>query len=439
MRFFSLLTAALVAAVLYGLVMERDRLMAFVAETSPVPVGQPDEAEAPLTEEAAEAEAEAPPEASDEDSGAIRVLAMRSEAQMIDTSVLLRGETEALRLVDVLSETAGKVISEPLRKGAFVTEGEVLCELDPGTREASLTEAEARLQEARARVPEAQARVPEAEAQVASARAGIREAEINDTAAARLSQDGFASDTRVAATNAAVRRAEAELSSAEAGLEAAKSGLESARAAVRSAEAAVARASEEIDNLTIRAPFEGLLESDTAELGALLQPGAPCATILQLDPIKVVGFAPETEVGRIEVGAPATARLTGGTEIDGRVTFVSRAADSLTRTFRVEVTVENPALALSAGQTAELRISADGVAAHLLPQSALTLDDAGDLGVRTVTEDETALFIPVTVLRDTVEGVYAAGLPEQVDVITLGQEYVTDGVPVRPTFEEIRQ
>ena len=44
------------------------------------------------------------------------------------------------------------------------------------------------------------------------------------------------------------------------------------------------------------APFAGLLETDTAELGALLQTGSPCATIIQLDPIKFVGFVPEAEL-----------------------------------------------------------------------------------------------------------------------------------------------
>ena len=77
-----------------------------------------------------------------------------------------------------------------------------------------------------------------------------------------------------------------------------------------------------------------------------------------------------------------------------------------------------------------------GVAAHLLPASVLTLNDDGTLGIRSVTSDSTAAFLPVTLLRDTREGVWLAGLPETVDVITLGQEYVENGVRVIPTYRE---
>ena len=59
--------------------------------------------------------------------------------------------------------------------------------------------------------------------------------------------------------------------------------------------------------------------------------------------------------------------------------------------------------------------------------------------MRVVTPQNTALFTPLKLLRDTAQGVWVSGLPETADVITLGQEYVTDGVPVLPEFEEITQ
>jgi multidrug efflux system membrane fusion protein len=181
-----------------------------------------------------------------------------------------------------------------------------------------------------------------------------------------------------------------------------------------------------------------LLETDTAELGALLQPGAPCAAIIQLDQVKLVGFVPETDVSKITVGAMAGARLTSGAQVQGRVTFLSRSADELTRTFRVEVTVENADLAISDGQTAEILVASDGRTAHLIAQSSLTLDDDGVLGVRTVAEDNIVKFMPVTLLRDTAEGVWVTDLPETVDIITLGQEFVVDGVRVAPTYTDAK-
>jgi len=342
------------------------------------------------------------------------------------------------------------VISPPARKGSFVETGDLLCRLDPGTRDATLAEARARLAEAEARVPEAKARVPESEARVEEAQARVQEAQalldealINANAATKLSEGGFASQTRVASTQAAVRGAEAAVVSANAGLKSAASGLESvaagiqaAKAGVEGARAAVAAAAKEIDRLAIVAPFAGLLETDTAELGSLLQPGDLCATVMQLNPIMLVGFVPETEVTRVELGAAAQAELVSGNRVSGSVVFLSRAADPTTRTFRVEIEVPNPDLALRDGQTAEIVIAAEGKHAHLLPQSALTLDDTGALGVRLVTEQDRAQFHPVTLLRDTPAGVWLDGLPERANVIIIGQEYVGDGVRVAASYQE---
>ena len=70
--------------------------------------------------------------------------------------------------------------------------------------------------------------------------------------------------------------------------------------------------------------------------------------------------------------------------------------------------------------------------AHLLPQSVLTLNDDGVLGVSSVV-DGAVKFLPVTIASDTREGVWVLGLPLSVDVITVGQEYVTDGQAVDAT------
>ena len=400
MRPISLLLASIVAAGLYWLVFVRP------GEPEAVPGGV---AVAGAASQEAESDHRVP------------VVALRSEARDVADVVTVRGQTEAARQVEARAETSGLIVSDPLRKGARVEAGDLLCELDAGTRQTQLREAEARLMEARSRIPEAEARVSEAEARLA-------EAEIEDNAARSLSREGFASDTRVAGSQAAVEAARASIQSGEAQLQAAEAG-------VSSAEAAVEGAQEQLDKLEIRAPFAGLLETDTAELGSYLQPGSVCATVVQLDPMKLVGFVPETEVGSVEVGAVAGARLATGREVQGQVTFLSRAADEQTRTFRVEVTVPNDGGAIRDGQTAEILISGPGSRAHLLPQSALTLDDDGRLGYRVV-EDGRASFRPVEVIRDTTEGIYVAGLPDTVDVIVTGQEYVTEGVLLDATYRE---
>ncbi len=407
MRLISFVNAVLVIVALYFLVFERDALFAFA--------GRGDEPSETATE--ASESVQSP--------DSIGVVVLRSTAREIGSAVQLRGQTKANRQVEVLAETISTVVSEPKRKGAFVEAGDLLCELDPGTRPASLAEAMAAKLEAESRVPEAEARLEEAHARLA-------EAEINLKAARKLSETGFGSETRRISS-------EAEMSTAEAGIKSAEAGLEATQAGIEAATAAVAAAQREIDRLTIEAPFKGLLESDTAELGSLMQPGSLCATVIQLDPIKLVAFVPETEVNRIIVGSMASAQLVTGLQVEGRVTFLSRSADETTRTFEVEITVPNPELLIRDGQTANIQIAAEGVKAHLLPQSALTLNNEGELGVRTVVADNVVDFVPIRLLRDSAEGVWIGGLPETADIIVIGQEFVTRGVTVAPTFREASQ
>ncbi len=356
MRLAPFLTAITVLVSLYLLIMERPALLALAGVA---------------TTEAVE---EADPTPTRAEEQRLRVVVQRVEEQPLESAVVLRGRTQAARQVEVRAETSGLVTSEPLPRGSAVRAGDVMCELDPGTRRAQLAEAEARL----------------------------AEAEINFVTASRLSEDGFAAQTRVAA----------------------------AEAARRGAEAAVEVAQTELQRLQIRAPFDGLLEADTAERGSLLSPGALCGTVIRLDPMLLVAFAAEAQVDQLELGAVAGARLSNGTEVMGRVTFLARSADAATRTFRVEVTVPNPDFSLRDGMSADLLVAASASRGHLVPGSALTLDDGGRLGLRLIDGNNRTFFAPVRVLRDAAEGFWVSGLPEVADVVTVGHEYVTDGIVV---------
>lgn len=300
----------------------------------------------------------------------VKVVAFASEARPVQSALLLRGRTEAHRNVTVRAETSGLIVSEPKRAGAEVKAGDLLCRIERGSREA----------------------------QLAQARAALAQAQADDSAAQKLSERGYTAETTALARRAA---------------------LESAAAAVRQVEL-------DIERLEMRAPFDGVLESDTAELGALLNIGGECAQVIALDPIEIVGFAPEVDVDKVHVGMPAVSRLVSGLEVPGIVTFVSRSADPSTRTFRIEVSAENPGGMIRDGMTAAISIPLEGEQAHLIPQAALTLNDGGELGVR-LADGDRARFAAVKILRDERDGVWVTGLPQAARVIYVGQEYVSDG------------
>ena len=112
MRVFSILTAILVVAVLYFVVLERDALEEFAGAGS-----------------AAASDTETPAE--DNETAASRPRRRRGfrrgpaglEARIVDSAVILRGRTQAARQVELRAETSGLIINEPLRRGASVSEG----------------------------------------------------------------------------------------------------------------------------------------------------------------------------------------------------------------------------------------------------------------------------------------------------------------------------
>lgn len=422
MKILHIIIAIIVCVFLYLLVFERDRLKGASGTPVPTQVVQSGKSAAD------------PQNSAQEPVKLVSVIALRSKSSPIQNAIVLRGRTEAARQVTVMAETSGTVISTPLRKGAHIKTGQTLCQLDPGTRSATLAQARAGLAGAKSLLPEARARIAAAKAQMAGAQAALAEAKISENAARKLKAGGYASTTRLASATAVLQQAHSGIEAAKAAAQAAKAAEQSASASIEAANANIVSIDQDIENLSITAPFGGILEADTAELGALLQPGSPCATIIQLNPVKLVGFAPETEIERLNIGALVGARLATGREVTGKISFLSRSADPVTRTFRVESEIPNPDLSIRDGQSVELMVAADGTAAHLIPQSALTLDNTGNLGIRFVGEGDIVGFSPVSIAKDSHDGVWVSGLTDQVDIITIGHEYVIKGVKVSVTY-----
>ena len=289
--------------------------------------------------------------------------------------VVVRGRTQATRVVVVRSETAGVVAQTPVLQGTFVKQGQVLCRLAVDARQAALDQNHA----------------------------AERSAELNQQQNEELAKRGFRSPAQVLQGQA---------------------NLDAAKAAVRQAEIALAQ-------VNIKAPFAGVFDHRDAEVGAYLGPGQPCGTMIEIDPLLVVGDVPETQAARMKVGAPATARLVSGQTLAGRIRYVSRDADPQTRTYHLEMTLPNPTLDIRSGLSAEMHIGAGSGPAHLIPPSSLVLDSAGRQGVRYVAADGRVAFAPVNVIEETHEGIWVTGLSGPVQLITVGQSYVADGQKVR--------
>jgi multidrug efflux system membrane fusion protein len=298
----------------------------------------------------------------------------RLVAQHKDASITVRGRTQALHSVDVKAEVDGVVQALHFEKGDFVKAGQVLCELKVNDRAAKLDQA----------------------------RAQVSETEQKYKANVALSKDGYLARTLLAESATA---------------------LQTARANEQTTELDLA-------HTTLRAPFSGLVDDRYVNIGDLMKNGDKCALLIAPEPFLAMGQVSEHDAGNIKPGDPATATLVTGETVQGRVRFLANRADPMTRTFRLEVELPNRNAKLRDGVSADIRIPVRNVQATKISPGILVLSDGGVIGVRTV-EKGIVRFKSVQIVSDNPDGMWVTGLPSDAEVITVGQEFVSEGSRVK--------
>ncbi len=293
------------------------------------------------------------------------------KSRIRNSSLMVHGRTEIDKKITVRARTPGIVEQAPLKEGDRVKAGQLLCRLDMKDRKARLAEAKARM---------------------ASARRDYY-------ATSKLAQRKFASIAKQA----------------------------SDKARYDAAVAAVEQIELEMKWVNITAPIDATVTELQGEQGSYLQPGQACATLSVFDPILVSAQVGERDISKLKTGQSGTAKLVTGEKVAGTLSFISPNADIATRTFKVEMKVDNHDHSLRDGVTAEITFPLPDVKAHLLPAGIIGLNDAGVIGVKLVDEKDRVKFYPVKILGQTRKGSWVSGLPDQARIIINGQDYVLEG------------
>jgi multidrug efflux system membrane fusion protein len=300
-------------------------------------------------------------------------------AEEIVRTIVVNGKTAPARSVELSAETDGRVEFIGAERGANVERGGTIARLDERDRSARL----------------------------AQAQATVKQREVEYEGRLKLQSASYVS--------------EAQLQEAIAQLEAAKTELR--------------RAELDLEYMAVRAPFDGALQSRVVEIGDFLKMGDPIATFVDNRTIIVAASVSEFDARHVTVGESAEARLATGEQVRGTIRYVAPVADEATRTFAVELEIDNQAGQLRAGGTAELFIPAETVYAHRVSPSLLTLDDAGNVGIKIINSDGAVEFVVADIALATSSGVWLAGLPETATIITVGQGFVTSGAVVNTVPE----
>lgn len=299
----------------------------------------------------------------------VRIMVATAQLEPID--VPLRGRTQAKSKVTIVAQTNGIVQSVNVQKGQAVKPGDLLCTLDQGARKLAVDQAQA----------------------------AVDQAQTAFESNAALVKKGLAAENTSLAAQSALAGAKAQLESAQ---------LELART-------------------TIKSDVAGIVQDPMATQGSMLAIGQPCATVVQLDPMLFIASVPEAKVGYAKVGLSADVTTVNGDKVQGKVTYLASSADNATRSFPVEIELPNPDGKIRDGVTADAIVNVGTAPVTILPQSVLTLDDEGVLGIRSVEADNKVAFHAVNIIKDTRDGVWIVGLPPKLNVITVGQDFVKAG------------
>ena len=185
----------------------------------------------------------------------------------------------------------------------------------------------------------------------------------------------------------------------------------------------------ELNRTEVKAPFSGYLET-IVKPGNFLERGQVCATIIQLDPITFVAEVPESDINKVSEGQEVILNLITGESILGNLSFVSKSALNLTRTFKVESEIKNKKGIIRDGITSEMIIKTSKIYAHKISPSILMLNDKGMLGIKVIENEDTVKFITIDILEDSEDGIWVTGLPDKIQLIIQGQGFVENNQKV---------
>ena len=143
-------------------------------------------------------------------------------------------------------------------------------------------------------------------------------------------------------------------------------------AQVRFAEAQLMLVEALIDQLTLTAPFEGVVTSRSVQVGETVLPNVPLMTVANLDSLKLVVYIPETQIGRVQPGQEVDVRVDAYPlrTFEGEVSHIAREAEFTPRNiqteeervnlvFAVEIDIPNPEGRLKPGMPADATIQSD--------------------------------------------------------------------------------
>ena len=339
----------------------------------------------------------------------------------IDQSIELQGQTTHNKRIDVKSETTGNITQIAFNRGDKVSKDDELVKISIENRNELLNSAKKDLERLN---KELELNEKNKINRLSQNKELIKLYEIEFASAKQLIDKGLSSKSKLSLASFNLANARSDQEDIMINFESQQSSIE---AQISNVKSQLKNIELDIENTFINAPFAGIISNKMVEESEYITPGIPLFTIIDLNPIKIQGYLSEFDVNKVNLGTKAIIENTNGVKKEGKISFISPSAETSTRTFEITIEADNSDLSFKSGITTKITIAGSELKAHKIPPSILTLQDDGTIGVKGVNSENIVIFFPTTTVKDTIDGIWVSGLPDTVNLIITGQEYVAVG------------
>ena len=367
----------------------------------------------------------------------ITVEATKVKNKITPLTVRASGVTETLFEIVIVARRQGIVEKINFEEGVWLSAGDEILKLDTGTLQSDLEAAQADRQAAVAVYNDTKNRFSangEIAMQLRSAKADLESNEKTYEITKSLVTQGVQTELVLSQKRALLRASETrlfELQNLPKELE-----LSNSYARLKAIDSKVLRLQEQLNFTKILAPQRGWLEELDVEVGEFVDENRPIARLLGLQTLTLSIPVAQTNIGKVKVGAEVDIKLTSLGTRRGNVGKISAKANKATRTFNVEIKLDNSDGKLRAGMTAEAEIMTGEVKAVKISPAHLNVQDDGQLTVKVVNKQKRVEIIPVELVRTAGNFAFISGIDDGTVLLMSGQAFLSTGELVKYSLIE---
>lgn len=189
-----------------------------------------------------------------------------------------------------------------------------------------------------------------------------------------------------------------------------------------------------VENTTLRSPITGVVSARNYDVGDMYAMSMPIFTVEQIVPVKLLIGVSETDYSKVKKGdsVTVTADAIPGKTFYGKVSRIYPTVDPATRTFTVEVKIDNAYKTLRPGMFARATVNFGSNNNVVIPDVAVVKQQgSGERFVYVLNEDNTVTYRKVVLGRRLgAEYEVLEGLQDGDKVVIGGQIRLKDGVKV---------